>query len=173
LAELHGGTITAHSDGIGFGSEFTVRIPIKSAPAAASRPGRGAHLTAESTKGLRVLVVDDNKAAATMLGLALETLGATVRVAYDGQAAVEAAAEFQPAIVFMDIGMPGLDGHEAARHMRAARAGEDMLLVAVSGWGQVEMRNRSAAAGFDQHLVKPVELAQLRQIIAHHTTPQS
>ncbi len=171
LAELHGGTISARSDGIGFGSEFTVRIPIKAAPSPVARPGRGAHLASESAKGLRVLVVDDNKAAATMLGLALETLGATIRVAYDGEAAVQAAAEFEPAIVFMDIGMPGLDGHEAARHMRSARAGQNMLLVAVSGWGQAEMRNRSAAAGFDQHLVKPVELAQLRQIIAQHTAP--
>jgi len=171
LAELHGGTITAHSDGVGFGSEFTVRIPIKAAPAATTRLGRGAHLTADSAKGLRVLVVDDNKAAATMLGLALETLGATVRVAYDGEAAVQAATEFQPSIVFMDIGMPGVDGHEAARQIRGARDGDGMLLVAVSGWGQAEMRSRSTAAGFDQHLVKPVELSQLRQIISQHTAP--
>ncbi len=173
LAELHGGTITAHSDGIGFGSEFTVRIPIKAAPAPTTRVGFGPHARADGAKGLRVLVVDDNKAAATMLGLALETLGATVRVAYDGESAVQAATEFQPAIVFMDIGMPGVDGHEAARQIRGVREGSGMLLVAVSGWGQAEMRSRSAEAGFDQHLVKPVELTQLRQIISQHTAPQT
>jgi CheY-like chemotaxis protein len=171
LAELHGGSITAHSDGIGFGSEFTVRIPIKSAPQAVGKSGRPTRFTADRAKGLRVLVVDDNKAAATMLGLALETLGASVRAAYDGETAVQAASEFKPEIVFMDIGMPGVDGHEAARQMRATTDGDDMLLVAVSGWGQPEIRARSAAAGFDHHLVKPVELAQLREIIATRTAP--
>jgi PAS domain S-box-containing protein len=169
LAELHGGTITAHSDGLGFGSEFTVRIPIKSAPPITNRLPRSGRFAADSAKGLRVLVVDDNKAAATMLGLALETLGASVRAAYDGETAVHAAAEFQPSIVFMDIGMPGLDGHEAARLIRAARNGPEMLLVAVSGWGQPDIRARSKAAGFDEHLVKPVELAQLRQILGQVT----
>jgi CheY-like chemotaxis protein len=170
LTELHGGTVTAHSDGIGFGSEFTVRIPIKSAPQAVTKTGRPARFATDRAKGLRVLVVDDNKAAATMLGLALETLGANVRAAYDGEAAVQAAIEFKPEIVFMDIGMPGIDGHEAARQMRATNEGEGMLLVAVSGWGQPEIRARSAAAGFDHHLVKPVELAQLREIIASRTS---
>lgn len=170
LAELHGGHITAHSDGIGFGSEFTVRIPIKSAPQTVNKSGRIARFTPERAKGLRVLVVDDNKAAATMLGLALETLGASVRAAYDGETAVQAASEFRPEIVFMDIGMPGVDGHEAARQMRAISNGSEMLLVAVSGWGQPEIRARSTAAGFDHHLVKPVELAQLREIMATRTT---
>ena len=116
----------------------------------------------------RVLVVDDNRAAASMLGIALETLGARVRVVYDGVAAIGAAAEFRPDIVFMDIGMPGLDGHSAARCIRAQPGSSDALLIAVSGWGQPEMRQRSLDAGFDQHLVKPVDLPRLKLLLANY-----
>ena len=167
LAELHGGHLTARSDGAGRGSEFTLHLPLDDDgdPAIVTPSSEAASQVGGST---RVLVVDDNRAAASMLGIALETLGAKVRVVYDGVAAIGVAAEFRPHIVFMDIGMPGLDGHSAARCIRAQPGSSDALLIAVSGWGQAEMRQRSLDAGFDQHLVKPVDLPRLKLVLGNY-----
>ena len=114
----------------------------------------------------RILVVDDNVDAADSLGMVLELLGNEVRTAHDGEAGVEAAGGFRPDVVLMDIGMPRLNGYEAARRMREQSWGEGLFLVALTGWGQDEDRRRSASAGFDHHLVKPVAPATLAKLLA-------
>lgn len=118
--------------------------------------------------GLRVLVVDDNQAAAKMLSMVLKTLGNEARIARDGLEALDAAAEFRPDIVLMDIGMPRLNGYEAARRMRRQPWGENLTLVALTGWGQEEDKQRTKEAGFDHHLVKPVEPGVLRKLLDDH-----
>jgi CheY-like chemotaxis protein len=113
----------------------------------------------------RILVVDDNRDAADSLALLLRLAGQEVRVAYDGPAALAVAAEFRPALAFLDIGMPGMDGYELAGRLRRVADLRGLTLVALTGWGQEEDRRRSRAAGFDQHLTKPVELAALRAVL--------
>ena len=162
IAELHGGTIEARSEGADRGSEFTVRLPL--APQAAGtetiQPA-----TAEAAKRpvmpRRVLVVDDNADAATMLEMLLRSLGHETRVAHDGARALRLAEEFRPEIVLLDIGMPGLDGYEVARRLRAMARERRLRIVAVTGWGQEADRQRSREAGFDLHLVKPVDTTEL------------
>jgi PAS domain S-box-containing protein len=169
LVEMHGGTITAHSEGPGTGSEFVVRLPILpgaqedgEGPAPASRtspPGRPPRR--------RILVVDDNVDAAASLAKVLTRLmGQEVRVAHDGLEALEAADEFRPEIVLLDIGMPGLDGYEVAERLRREPEFEGTLLVALTGWGQPEDQRRSQEVGFDRHLVKPVDPEALRELLA-------
>ena len=167
LVEMHGGTVEARSGGDGTGSEFVVRLPV--APPAPAPPSDRSD---ESGEGVvtppprRVLVVDDNADAADSLGQLLQLLGSEVRTAYDGEAGVRAAGEFRPAVVICDIGMPKLNGYEAARRIRAEPWGRGMVLVAVTGWGQDDDRRKSADAGFDHHLVKPVEAAALTKLLA-------
>ena len=164
LVHLHGGTIEARSAGAGRGSEFRVRIPVSPAPAAVEPPsGNGRKPPARAR---RVLVVDDNRTAAEMLAMVLEGLGNQVRTANDGQAAVELAADYQPEIIFMDLGMPNVDGYEAARRIRRRPGGESMLLVALTGWGQDEHKQLTKQAGFDYHLVKPGEFEDLQKLFA-------
>jgi signal transduction histidine kinase/CheY-like chemotaxis protein len=155
LVEMHGGSVAAESPGAGRGSTFVVTLPI-AAPAASV----AAEVSAPATTGLRVLVVDDNLDAAEMLATLLELRGHEVRMAHTGPDALEVAAAFAPQIVFLDIGLPGLNGYEVARRLRAAHAPAPML-VAVTGWGTDEDRRQAAAAGFDRHLVKPVDLTKL------------
>jgi PAS domain S-box-containing protein len=161
LAELHGGALEAHSEGRGRGAEFTLRVPLEeqqaAEPPAASEP-------APAPSARRVLVVDDNVDAATMLGLLLRSLGHDTRVVYDGAAALQVAAEFHPDIVLLDIGMPGLDGYEVARRLRAMKH-RPKRIVAVTGWGQPADKQRSREAGFDRHLVKPVEATELARVV--------
>ncbi len=167
LVELHGGSVTAHSAGPGQGSEFVVRLP--AAPEAATAAGPDAGTTAAfSSLALahRVLVVDDNTDAADSLGLLLELLGQKVRVAHDGPTALLIAQAFRPEVVFLDIGMPGMDGYEVARRLRRQPECKSSLLVALTGWGQDADRRRSAEAGFDHHLVKPAEPALLEKLLA-------
>jgi PAS domain S-box-containing protein len=162
LVELHGGRVEARSEGPGRGSELIVSLPLTDRVAFdTARPA------SPESAGMsrRVLVVDDNRDAADSLGLLLETLGAEVRVAYDGPSALAALTAFGPAAVLLDIGMPGMDGYEAAGHIRASE-GEEIKLIAVTGWGQDEDRRRSAEAGFDHHLTKPLDLARLQAIFA-------
>ena len=115
---------------------------------------------------LRVLVADDNVAAAQVLALALDMLGQSTRVVHDGEAALVAAAEFRPELAILDIGMPKLDGYEVARKIRSSSWGRDMVLIAQTGWGQPEDRRRADEAGFDVHLTKPVEIDRLLAVLA-------
>lgn len=161
LVVMHGGSVVAKSAGPGQGSEFIVRLPLVTAPVSHVESRAAAYSFAER----RVLVVDDNHDAAETLGVLLELLGAHASIANDGQAALEALARHRPSIVFLDIGMPGMDGYEVARRMRQDRNGKNVTLIALTGWGQDEDRRRSKQAGFDHHLVKPLDLAMLRELM--------
>jgi len=162
LVEMHGGTIQAYSAGRGMGSTFTVRLPL-----AADQHARGAAdpgTTAEVAQQ-RILVVDDNRDSAESLGMLLEFLGAEVRIAGGGPAALDLFGEFDPEVVLLDIGMPEMDGYEVARRIRARDPQRRTSIVALTGWGQEEDRRRSREAGFDHHLVKPVDLDALRALL--------
>jgi PAS domain S-box-containing protein len=160
LVEMHGGSVGAVSEGAGRGSEFIVTLPLGAAPEAsldpAPQPGSCGHS--------RVLVADDNRDAAESLALLLRALGNEVSLAYDGEQAVEIARAFQPHVVLLDIGMPKLDGYEAARRIRRDLSRE-IKIVALTGWGQDEDRRRAREAGFDGHLVKPADLDSLRAVL--------
>lgn len=163
LVELHGGSVSVRSDGIGKGSEFELRLPLHAPPDEARREQ---HVSAlDAGEAYRLLVVDDNREHADTLALYLSAAGHHVRVAYDGLDAVASAAESDPDAVLMDVGMPGLDGFEAARRMRAQPGGSRRVLVALTGWGQIEDRRRSRAAGFDAHLVKPADPPALLALV--------
>jgi len=165
LVALHGGTVRARSDGPGTGSEFVVRLPL----GCRGRPAREPEAAERQDRwqaACRVLVVDDNEDAAVMLGMVLERLGHEVRTAFDGAAALEVGADFGPDVVLMDLAMPRLSGFETARRLRGERWGERVFLVALSGWGQERDSERTLAAGFDHHLVKPVEPAVLAELLA-------
>jgi CheY-like chemotaxis protein/anti-sigma regulatory factor (Ser/Thr protein kinase) len=164
LAEMHGGTVQVHSDGIGLGSRFTVRLPVLS-EAFFGQDNQGESVQEENSSKRRVVVADDNKAAADGLSLVMDQLGHEVRTAYDGSQAVEIAAEFRPDLILMDLSMPGMDGYEAARRIRQQPWGKARLLVAVSGWGQEQHKSRAAEAGFDPHLVKPIATADRQRML--------
>ena len=167
LVERHGGRVEAHSAGPGTGSEFCVSLPLSAA--AAARPthaGPAPDAAGRDTSGLRLLVADDNRDAAASLSLLLELAGHEVRTAADGLAALALAQRFEPHAMLVDIAMPGLDGHQLCREVRATRWGRGALMVATSGWGQSDDRQRSRAAGFDHHLVKPVAYAALDKLLA-------
>jgi CheY-like chemotaxis protein/two-component sensor histidine kinase len=166
LVELHGGTVEAYSEGLGRGSEFVVRLPAP-APrngerrAPAKEPDRLNHASSRH----RVLVVDDNVDAAVSLGMLLKLAGQEVRVAYDGPAALRQAIDFRPELVLLDIGMPGMDGYEVCRRLRREATLSGTTVVALTGWGQDEDRRRSHEAGFDHHIVKPVEPGALQRLL--------
>lgn len=164
LVGLHRGSVEARSDGIGRGSEFVVRLPLASASASLAEPDLP-EPTAE-TDLLRVLVVDDNTDAARMSAMLLRTWGHEVRTADDGPAALDRAAGFRPDVILLDIGLPDMDGYEVARHVRQNPLHSDVRLVAVTGYGQDSDRRRSEEAGFDVHLVKPVEATDLKELLA-------
>jgi two-component system CheB/CheR fusion protein len=169
LAELHGGTVEAHSDGPGKGSEFVVRLPLtvdggRWTVDGGKRPSPSIVYRPPSTH--RILVVDDNRDAVESLAMLLRLDGHEVRVAHDGPRALEAAAAFAPQVVLLDIGMPGMSGYEVARRLRADGGPACPLLVAMTGYGQDEDRRRSREAGFDHHLVKPVEFEVVLALLA-------
>jgi signal transduction histidine kinase/CheY-like chemotaxis protein len=164
LVELHGGSVTAHSDGPGQGSEFVVRLPALEGPPVA-RGETGEQQAPVRPPACRILVVDDNQDGTEMLALLLRHEGHDVQTAADGPTALEVAGAFRPDMVLLDIGLPGMDGHAVARRLRQADAGKGMVLVAVTGYGQDEDRRRSRDAGFDHHLVKPVDIATLRDLL--------
>ena len=171
LVELHGGTVTVESPGIGGGSTFTVRLPLAEAPKEHERPALPAG-TAEAAPVRRVLVVDDNADAAESLAALLELSGHATRVANDGDEAVRIAHEFHPDIVFLDIGMPGKDGYEVARELRASPHTRQAVLVALTGWGAKDDRARSRRAGFDHHLTKPAALEAVDELLARVADPR-
>jgi signal transduction histidine kinase/CheY-like chemotaxis protein len=164
LVEMHGGTVSASSAGLGFGSEFTVELPVMTAAADASDT---ANATLSVGRGqLRVLIVDDHRDGATSMCRLLRALGYDARQANDGLAGFDAAAEFGPDVVLLDIGMPKLNGYDVARRLRAEPWGQTMFLVALTGWGQESDRRRALDAGFDEHLIKPVAVAELMQVLS-------
>ncbi len=165
LVEMHGGRITARSDGPGKGSEFIVRLPV-SVEAPAEQSATGPAVSPEPQASRRVLVVDDNRDGAETLATLLRATGHEVRVAYDGPTALAEAHTFRPDVVLCDIGMPGMDGYEVARRLRQDADLPHPVLIAVTGYGQAEDRRRTHAAGFDHHLTKPVDLAALQQVFA-------
>lgn len=169
LIELHGGSITASSRGLGEGSEFTLRIPLAILPASSkvTEPDRNLIEPAgPSNNGhCEILVVDDNRDAANSLAMLLKTMGHQVSVAHNGESALESVRESLPDVVFLDIGMPGMDGYEVARRLRADTKFDRVCLAALTGWGQAEDRRRTADAGFDHHIVKPPDLKAIMSIL--------
>jgi signal transduction histidine kinase/DNA-binding response OmpR family regulator len=168
LVKRHGGTVSASSDGLGKGSEFTVRLPLAKEAEAQASAQAGTAVAAEAAPATakRVLIVDDNLDAAETLAMMLEILGQQTRQAHDGNKALEVAAEYQPDLVFMDIGLPGISGHEAASRLRRDLGMTQVYMVALSGYGTEEDRRKSLYAGFDSHLVKPLDPAALPGILA-------
>jgi signal transduction histidine kinase/CheY-like chemotaxis protein len=172
LVELHGGSVEAHSDGLGRGSEFVVRLPL--APTLHVQPARRARkeLVPASARR-RILVVDDNRDAAISMATLFGALNYETRTAFDGLEAIQTAMDFRPAIVLLDIGMPRLNGYETCRRMREQPWGRNMVIVALTGWGRDEDQQRSKAAGFDFHLVKPVDPSRLSRLLTswHSSAP--
>jgi CheY-like chemotaxis protein len=160
LVDMHGGSIAAASEGHGRGAQFTVRLPIEATgtpPPAPTLP--------TSNRARTILIVEDNDDARESLRLLLESLGHRVLAAADGPRGVALALNHQPEVVLIDLGLPGLDGYEVARAVRAGPAGKSAVLIAVTGYGQVEDRRRSTEVGFDAHLVKPVSQSLLSTLI--------
>jgi CheY-like chemotaxis protein len=154
--------VSARSDGPGRGSAFVVRLPL--AASGVGIPSRMEPSADASAGQRRVLVADDNPDAAESLAMMLRMLGHVVRTASDGAQAVQAAAEFNPDVALLDIGMPHVNGYEAARRIRSAN--ERVLLVALTGWGQAEDKRKAIEAGFDEHLVKPADVPTLQAVLA-------
>jgi len=169
LAELHGGGIEAASLGLGKGSEFTLWLPV----AAQDLPAVGASAarTSEATKALRVLVVEDNVDAANCIALLLKNEGHQVTVCYEGDSAIDTATHYRPDVVLLDLGLPGKDGYQVATGIRREELLAGVRLIAMSGYGQAVDRRRSSEAGFDHHLVKPIDLATLLTIIGSVESP--
>lgn len=167
LVELHEGTVTAHSEGVGQGSTFTVMLPWVE-PAASERHSAGETRKQPQADSYEILVVDDNSGAARMLAILLERLGDhRVATAFESEAALRMVRENPPDIILLDIGLPGLNGYDVARAIRQVKALDRVLLVALTGYGQAEDRRRSKEAGFDEHLVKPPSVEDLQKILRH------
>jgi CheY-like chemotaxis protein len=168
IAEMHGGSLKARSEGEDKGSVFTLRLPLHSAawrPAQRKAPAAHRGDLQENTVR-RVLIVDDNVDAAVTMQLLLTSMGHETSVAGTGIEALERAAEFRPDVVLLDIGLPGLDGYEVARRLRALEGQKPLRIVAVTGWGQQGDKDKAQEAGFDLHLVKPVGPDELAQALA-------
>jgi CheY-like chemotaxis protein len=166
LVEMHDGTVEARSEGPGRGSEFVVRLPVLSA----ETPKAAAHATSAAKEraavARRMLVVDDNVDSAESLTMLLQVSGHETHTAHDGLEALAAAERFRPEVVLLDIGLPNLNGYDAARRIREQPWGKDMVLIALTGWGQEADRRKSKDAGFDLHMVKPVDLDALMRLLA-------
>ena len=173
LVEMHGGSVEARSDGPGTGSEFLVSLPLAE-HARGQRPpaAAGGDQAVPSPPARRILIVDDNADAADSLAVLLRMMGNEVYTAHDGLEAVGAAAAFQPDVVLLDIGLPKLSGYEVARRIREQARGSDVVLIAVTGWGQEDDRRRSREAGFDHHMTKPVEFGALQRLLAESASGQ-
>ncbi|MHB1422916.1 MAG: hybrid sensor histidine kinase/response regulator [Gemmataceae bacterium] len=165
LVQMHGGSIEAESEGPGRGSRFVVRLPLVGEQREASMTGDNAE-AAKATSKLRILVVDDNRDAAESLAMLLKIMGNNVRTASDGEKGVQAAAEFRPHVMLMDIGLPKLNGYGACRLIREQAWSKNMVIIAVTGWGAESDRRKSQEAGFDYHMVKPVDPTSLMKLLA-------
>jgi len=176
LVEMHGGCVAGHSDGPGRGSEFIVRLPVlpQAPPAGPDSPGSPLRRTPEqpcASPSRRVLVVDDSISTAQSMSALLQLEGHDARVAYDGPKALETAAAFHPEVVLLDIGMPGMNGYQVAKQLRQMPGLEQTLLVAITGYGQEEDSRRSREAGFQHHLVKPVGLRAVEELLVSAAFP--
>ena len=163
LVDMHGGTVDVQSDGVGCGSEFTVRLPLSTQP---DSPPLDVRTAPSAIARRRVLIVDDSEDGAESLAMLLEFGGHETHKAYDGVEAIEAAERLRPDVVLLDIGLPRLNGYEACRRIRQQPWGKDVVMVALTGWGQEEDRRQSRDAGFDAHMVKPVDHDALLQFLA-------
>ena len=166
LAEMHGGSIEAKSAGAGQGSEFIVRLPILSEPSVAPPSGP------DGAGGLlprRIVIVDDNRDSADSLAMLLKITGNETFMAHDGVEAIELIEKQRPDVVLLDIGLPRLNGHEVCRHIRKQAWGKDIVVIALTGWGQEDDRRRSEEAGFNGHLVKPVDYDKLIELLSKLT----
>jgi PAS domain S-box-containing protein len=166
LVRMHAGSVEAQSDGLGKGSEFVVRLPILTEAPDPKTPQPGSSAAPASRTRRRILTADDNRDTAESLALVLRLQGHAVHAVHDGHEAVEAVAWFRPEFILLDIGMPRLNGFEAARRIRQQPGGKTIVLVAITGWGQEEDKRRASEAGFDYHLTKPVDPAALEKLLA-------
>lgn len=165
IVALHGGTVTAHSEGLGHGSEFVIELPVPAGASDAAASIRPSPVGVAPITPRKILIIDDNRIVAELTNTALTRLGHDVRVAFDGGAALSVVEDFVPEVVLLDIGLPGIDGYEVAKRLRAALAPHELHFIATSGHGQAADRQRSADAKFDEHLVKPVDLGTLQRSI--------
>jgi CheY-like chemotaxis protein len=168
LIEMHGGSVTANSQGPGTGAEFVVRLPMVFD--ATQRPHSQQDEVPQKSS-LRILIVDDNQDSAQSLAMLLRLLGNDTRTAYDGEQGVELVDVFRPDVVLLDIGLPKLNGYEACQRIRRKPGGESLVLIAVTGWGQEEDRRRAFDAGFDHHLTKPVVPQELMKLLVSSARP--
>ena len=169
LVELHHGTVTCESAGLGKGSKFTICLPRPGLPEDRHRRGQSRTQRVPSTQSLHVMVVDDNVDAAAMLAMLLEASGHRVAVEYGAHEALKRAIDIEPEVCLLDIGLPGMDGIELARRLRQLPATSRSLLIATTGYGQENDRKETRAAGFDHHLVKPIDIKQLFSILENAT----
>jgi CheY-like chemotaxis protein/two-component sensor histidine kinase len=173
LVERHQGTVVAHSEGPGTGTEFVVTLPLASSDAAQHERAGVRQTSGTVDHSRRLLVVDDNIDAAESMAIVLRMEGFEVRTAHDGESAIAMATEYQPHVILLDLGMPKMNGYDVARRVRREPWGQQVVLVACTGWGQPEDRRRSKAAGFDHHLVKPVSPESVIDLVGTLSRPKT
>jgi CheY-like chemotaxis protein len=166
LVNLHDGEVSASSDGPGKGSQFVVRLPMSVRSVASATTEERPSVPAYALMHKRVLIVDDNESACEAVRIAVEMLGADALVTHDGQSALQRIEQFQPTIVFLDLGLPGMDGHELAREIRKKTSLPQPTLVAITGWGHEQVRVASRHAGIDEHLVKPIGIKDIERLLS-------
>jgi PAS domain S-box-containing protein len=166
LVEMHGGNVEARSGGKGKGSEFIIRLPVLDIQVQQPTKEPPNEKSVSSNPKRRILLVDDNRDTTKTMAMLLQLAGHDVRTAFDGHEAIDLAASFRPEVVLLDIGLPKMNGYEAARHIRTQPWGKSMALIALSGWGQESDKRRALEAGFDHHLTKPVTAASIEKLIA-------
>jgi CheY-like chemotaxis protein/anti-sigma regulatory factor (Ser/Thr protein kinase) len=171
LVEMHGGHVSVESDGHNLGSRFRVQLPMISQPPVAGEPPKAQGGASPATRR-RVLIVDDNADVRASMSMAVRALGSEAFDAHDGLQAVESARNLRPDVILMDIGMPRLNGYDAARRIREQPWAHDLLMVATTGWGKEEDRQRSKEAGFDLHLVKPIGVTAIQELLSSPGRPQ-
>jgi CheY-like chemotaxis protein len=166
LVEMHGGTVEARSEGHGFGSEFVVRLPVLAPSGHEPQPTAESEQPSGAPAERRIVVADDNEDSAFTMAMMLKIMGHDVRTAHDGFEAIKVAEAFRPELILLDIGMPILNGYDACRRIREQSWGKGVVMVALTGWGQDEDKRQSREAGFDHHLVKPIEPEALEKLLA-------